>query len=61
MIKEVCTEATKDLGEVFQKHYEPFVVDGKVTCLTACHSNHPKPRMCMNDGTCGVTEQGPSC
>lgn len=61
MVKEVCAEATKNLDEVFQKYYEPVLVDGKVTCVTACHGAHPQPKSCMNEGTCGVSRQGPSC
>lgn len=61
MIKEVCTEATEGLGEDFQKYYEAAEVDAKVTCVTACHRAHSIPKTCKNDGTCGVTKQGPSC
>lgn len=61
MVKEVCAEATKDLDEVFQKYYDPFVTNGKVVCLSACNSAHSTPKTCMNHGTCGVSKQGPSC
>jgi len=57
----LCAEAIKNLTEDFQKHYVDVVVGGKVLCVTSCNNNHPEPKECLNEGTCAVSKQGPSC
>jgi len=57
----LCAEAIKNLTEDFQKHYVGVVVGGKVLCVTSCNNNHPEPKECLNEGTCAVSKQGPSC
>ncbi|KAI4904953.1 hypothetical protein NFI96_001110, partial [Prochilodus magdalenae] len=58
---EFCDKATADFPEGYQQYYSSATVSGKLTCVTACHQSHPKPKLCENRGTCAVSKNGPTC
>ncbi|XP_077085823.1 uncharacterized protein LOC143737848 [Siphateles boraxobius] len=59
--KEVCVVAAQNISVNIPKDFEAVVLDGKVTCVTPCHNDHPRPKLCMHYGTCTFAEQGPIC
>ncbi|KAI4904956.1 hypothetical protein NFI96_001113, partial [Prochilodus magdalenae] len=58
---EICEQATAELPEDYRQYYTNVTVDRKVTCVTACHQEHPDPKLCENRGTCAVSKNGPAC
>ncbi|XP_067284947.1 mucin-3A [Pseudorasbora parva] len=60
-LNEVCVKPLQVLPEDFRKYFEAIESEGRVTCATQCHRDHPKPKLCTDRGTCQVSIQGPSC
>lgn len=60
-VNDVCVKVTERFPVDFQKYFEPALLDGKVTCVTPCNAAHSERIICENDGTCEVSEEGPSC
>ncbi|XP_031145836.1 uncharacterized protein LOC116043367 [Sander lucioperca] len=65
----ITTEA--DLGSICEQfvnesgvsvYYQPVHIDGKITCVTVCHSQHSHHKRCYNRGLCIVYKvTGPLC
>ncbi|XP_074480642.1 mucin-3A [Sebastes fasciatus] len=56
----VCEQFVKDPD--VSKYYELVNIDGTMTCVTVCHSQHSDHKRCYNSGICRVYKaSGPLC
>lgn len=59
-VPAVCEKFVEDVDVA--EYYQPLQVDGKIRCVTVCHSQHSNHKRCYNKGICIVYKAtGPLC
>lgn len=60
-VSTICTNAMSNFSENYEDYFQAVELKGNWTCVSQCSAAHENAIICENDGSCEVSEKGPSC